>query len=449
MSLRENRFILGIILPVIYEIALIQSYLFFTQNEVLLFLFLPGIIFIFPVYFFYIYSPYLIYRLSGVKQEYSTALIENIDEIFLLKDIDLDPVLLKQLRSSIKVDLIPELQKLFRRGYIDSYFVRDEHVANQRMLSLREVLFLLSLSFGTINFLNLLIILYLAFNSIDFDFFYMDQITTPINVIIFAILFLSLIILSIILFRHARKQIQHLIQVTSYNLSSTSNIENLRVKTRSVELDSIRRFPLADKIGSKLAANWDLTAKLYLEFIDRNIKEELHEFSRKEIARSLVLEEYSTMLKRLNLPPEKKKELELQFYLGQGITDAIEEIVDSEEETESIKIDILYGRKKLEIWDEISPDEQISTFLFSWRSIESLFRNLLWKRNVYPKEDQSWPSIVDTLLREKLLTAQENRTLKKIRLRRNAMVHRSQDRYVSKEDLEELLNILQAVLDRS
>ncbi|WP_455139717.1 hypothetical protein [Candidatus Hodarchaeum mangrovi] len=449
MSLRESRFILGIILPVFYEITLIQSYLFFTQNEVQLFLFLPGIIFIFPVYFVYIYSPYLIYRLSGVNQVYSEALIKNIDEIFLLKDIDLDPVLLKQLHTSIQDELIPELLKLFRRGYIDSFFIREEHVANQRMLSFREVLFLLSLSFGLINFLNLLIILYLAFNSIDFDFFYMDQITTPINVIIFALLFLSLTFLSFVLFRHTRRQLQHLIQLTSYNLSSTSDIENLRVKTRNLELDSIRRFPLVDKIGSKLASNWDLVAKLYLEFIEAHIKEELHDFSRKEITRSLVLEQYSSMLNHLDLPPKKKKELELQFYLGQGVTDAIEEIVDSEEETESIKIDILYARKKLEIWDEISNDEHISTFLFSWRSIEGLFRNLLWKRSVYPKEDQSWPSIVDTLLREKLLTTQENRTLKKIRLRRNAMLHRSQDRYISREDLEELLNILQSVLDRS
>lgn len=220
------------------------------------------------------------------------------------------------------------------------------------------------------------------------------------------------------------------------------------MKTRQIELDSIRRFPLDGKIGRKLASNWDLVSKLYLEFIQGHINEELREYSRNEVARALVLEQYSDMLNNLALPPEKRKELELQFYLGQGVTHAIDELVSSEEETESIKLDVLYTTKKIENWDNITNDEKISTFLFLWRSVENLFRYVLWKRKVYPNEDQSWPSIINVLLKEKLLTIRENKSLKNVRLRRNAMLHRSQDRFVGKEDIEDLLTILQAVLDR-
>ncbi|MCK5342514.1 MAG: hypothetical protein KAR20_03870, partial [Candidatus Heimdallarchaeota archaeon] len=178
------------------------------------------------------------------------------------------------------------------------------------------------------------------------------------------------------------------------------------------------------------------------------LNEEIREFSQREVAKTLVLKQYSLMLSKMDLSQEKRKELELQFYLGQEITGVIEELVSTEEETESIKIDILYTRKKLERWEESTNDEQISTFLFLWRSVESLFRHALWKRDAYPKDDQSWLSIVNSLLRERLLTVQENKSLKFIRQHRNGLLHRSQDRYTTKEDVETLLKILERVLDR-
>ena len=191
-----------------------------------------------------------------------------------------------------------------------------------------------------------------------------------------------------------------------------------------------------------------MVSKLYFEFIETPLNEEIREFSKREVAKTLVLKQYSAMLSNMELSEEKRKELELQFYLGQELTGAIEELVSTEEETESIKIDILYTQQKLETWENITNDEQISTFLFLWRSVESLFRHALWKRNAYPKDDQSWPSISNSLLKERLLTIQENKLLKSIRLRRNSLLHRSQDRFVNKEDIEDLLKILEGVLEK-
>ena len=185
---------------------------------------------------------------------------------------------------------------------------------------------------------------------------------------------------------------------------------------------------------------------MYFEFIESPLTEEIREFSQREVAKTLVLKQYSQMLSTMDLSPEKRKELELQFYLGQEITGVIEELVSTEEETESIKIDILYTRKKLEQWD--AGALIFGHLRFLWRSVESLFRHALWKRNAYPKDDQSWISIVNSLLQERLLTVQENKSLKFIRQHRNGLLHRSQERYVTKEDVENLLKILEKVLDR-
>lgn len=448
MSLRENRFVLGILFPIIIEIGLIQAYIFFMYNEFQLFLFLPSLLFIFPAFLFYIFSPYIIIRITRAANIYSDALKQNIDKIFLLKEIDLDSKTKSELKINIQNELLPSLKSVFRRGYIDSYFTRDESIANERMLTFKEAIFLFSIIYSTINFINFFTIIYLHFYSIDLDFLYIDQIVNPLNVIYFSILFGTFTFFALFLFYHTKRNLVTLIGVTSYNLTLTSFKEDIKVKTRQIELDSIRRFPLDSKIGRKLASNWDLVSKLYYEFIETHINEELREYSRKEVAKALVLEQYSDMLNNLDLPNEKRKELELQFYLGQGVTEAINNIVSSEEETESIKLDVLYTSKKLENWEEISIDEKISTFLFLWRSVESLFRNILWKRNAYPK-DPSWPSITNVLLKEKLLTIRENKNLKGIRLRRNSMLHRSQDRFISKEDVEDLLKLLQSVIDRS
>ncbi|UCG03088.1 MAG: hypothetical protein JSW11_03680 [Candidatus Heimdallarchaeota archaeon] len=449
MTLRENRFVLGVLFPLLYEIGLIGAYLFFMTDKFELFLLLPTILLIFPAYIFYIYSPYLIVRISRAAERYSESLRQNINQIFLLKRIDLDTKTKNELQKNIQNELLPKLRTLFRRGYIDSYFTRDDTISDEKMLTFRETLFLFSICYGLINVVNVVTIIYLHFKSINLDFLYIDQIINPINVVFFGTLFSTLVILSLILFLHSRKNLATLICKTSYNLSLPALDQDLKVKTRQVELDSIRRFPLADKIGTKLAANWDLVSKIYFDFIETHINDELRDYTRREVARTLVLEQYSSMLNNLDLSKEKRRELEMQFFLGHSVTDAIEELGSSEEEAESLKLDVFYATKKLEKWEELSTDEHISTFLFLWRSTETLFRHVLWKRNAYPTDDQSWPSIVNALLREQLLMTRENKDLKRIRLRRNAMLHRSQDRFVSKEDVEDLLNLLQAVIDRS
>ena len=454
MTLRENRYIIGILLPLLYEIGLIEAYVFFMVSRVELatrvvfFLILPPLILIFPSYMFYIYSPYIILKVTNVVEKYFQDLNQDVDQIFSLDSTNLNPTIREELRGNITTILLPELKKVFRRGYIDPYFTRDDNIPNERMCSFRETLLLFSMSFGILNILNFVTIIFLQYSSIDLDILYIDQIVNLQNIVLFSFLFLSFILVSGFLFLHSRKSVTNLINRLSYNLVLASPEESLKIHTRHIELESIRKFPIEDRLGRKLAANWDLVSKLYIEFIEKPLNEEIRVFSKREVAKNLVLKQYSDMLSKMELSNEKRKELELQFYLGQELTGAIEELVSTEEETESIKIDILYSRQKLENWENITNDEQISTFLFLWRSVEALFRHALWKRNAYPKDDQSWPSISNSLMKERLLSIQENKMLKSVRQRRNGLLHRSQDRFVNKEDIEDLLQILEGVLNK-
>lgn len=447
MSLRENRFVIGILLSILYEIGLVESYLIFRTQNIELSLFLPMFLLVFPAFILYIFSPYVIIRLSGATTMYHSTLIKHMDQIFLLNSIDLPIETRDTLKTNIVNDLMPQLIAVYRRQYIDSYFVREQNSTLDRMLSFRESMFLLSITFGFTNFINSLTILYLYIGSIDLDFLNIDQIVNPVNIIFFFTVFFSFFCLSIFLFGYNKRHLCLLISQTSYNIIPFD--DDINSKRRKLELESIRRFPLIDEIGSKLSSNWDLVSKLYFDFIDTRLREQIYEFTKKNVAKSLVLEEYSSLIDKLDVPTEKKKELEFQFYLGIGFSDAIEEIVSSsEEESESIKLDIVYAKKKLEDWGKISTDEQLAMFMFLWRSTETLFRHVLWKIDKFPKDDQSWLSINNTMLRENLMTIGEGKILKRIRQHRNAILHRSQDRFVAKEDIEDLLKLLERVLDR-
>ncbi|MHA2113487.1 MAG: hypothetical protein ACW98W_18640, partial [Candidatus Hodarchaeales archaeon] len=340
MTLRENRYIIGILLPLLFEIGLIEAYVFFMVSRVELatrvvfFLILPPLILIFPSYMLYIYSPYIILKVTNVVEKYFQDLNQDVDQIFSLDSSNLNPKIREELRGSIMTILLPELKKVFRRGYIDPYFTRDDNIPNERMCSFRETLLLFSMSFGILNILNFVTIIFLQYSSIDLDILYIDQIVNLQNVVLFGFLFLSFILVSGFLFLHSRKNVTNLINRLSYNLVLASPEESLKIHTRNIELESIRKFPIEDRLGRKLAANWDLVSKLYLEFIEKPLNEEIRLFSKREVAKNLVLKQYSDMLSKMELSNEKRKELELQFYLGQELTGAIEELVSTEEETE-------------------------------------------------------------------------------------------------------------------
>ena len=86
MTLRENRYIIGILIPLLYEIGLIEAYVFFMVSRVELatrvvfFLILPPLILIFPSYIFYIYSPYIILKVTNVVEKYFQDLNQDVDQ---------------------------------------------------------------------------------------------------------------------------------------------------------------------------------------------------------------------------------------------------------------------------------------------------------------------------------------------------------------------------------
>ena len=74
MSLRENRFLLGILFPIVYEISLIEAYLLILpENTPSPFNLIPAVILLFPAFMFYVYSPYILFNLSRAQDRYLAA----------------------------------------------------------------------------------------------------------------------------------------------------------------------------------------------------------------------------------------------------------------------------------------------------------------------------------------------------------------------------------------
>ncbi|MHA2339823.1 MAG: hypothetical protein ACXACX_21140, partial [Candidatus Hodarchaeales archaeon] len=148
------RFLFGILFPFVLEALLYQTYLFLNPNSefdpdfMFFLIFSPLII---PLIFLYFLSPYFLYNYTQVGNNYKKLLRKNIDNIFLSEKEILEEQEEKIIREELLTTLIPDLERIFRRSYVDSYFQDRSATRNVRqsnLLSFFETVFLFGMISG-------------------------------------------------------------------------------------------------------------------------------------------------------------------------------------------------------------------------------------------------------------------------------------------------------------
>jgi hypothetical protein len=144
----------GILFPFVLEALLYQTYLFLNPNSefdpdfMFFLIFSPLII---PLIFLYFLSPYFLYNYTQVGNNYKKLLRKNIDNIFLSEKEILEEQEEKIIREELLTTLIPDLERIFRRSYVDSYFQDRSATRNVRqsnLLSFFETVFLFGMISG-------------------------------------------------------------------------------------------------------------------------------------------------------------------------------------------------------------------------------------------------------------------------------------------------------------
>ena len=144
----------------------------------------------------------------GVKKDISESTIQKVSRLELktmAEELSIEEE--KTVLSLVEKKLVPKTLEKSRKQYVESYFTRNYSNRAESLITYYESIFLFSGVSFILNMINIGGLTYLHYNSINLDFMTIDRITNTVNVTVFLILFLSLSLISLVIFRHSSKQI--------------------------------------------------------------------------------------------------------------------------------------------------------------------------------------------------------------------------------------------------
>ena len=446
-ALFNQRFFLGVYAPIILEFIVYAIYAAASGTEISIGILLWALMLIAPALFFYMISPVLIYFVSGAGSFYQKNLLENIDELFIFSDDEkgLSLSQKEKIREEIKDKLIPNLVNDVKGLYIDS-FVNRTKSNKANLLSSFETLFLFSVIwsiFSTADFIGVII---LHFTPITLDFLVIDQIVNPINVIIFALIFALLTILSDSLAFYSIGRLRKLMLETLPIVIHVDEEEEIK---RNNYIRALSGFPIEGLVGDRFIRKHSRRIDyIYQDELFEPLSEALRVYAQNQVAKQQAWRIYKPILDNLEVTPEQTAVIKNKFF-DSPFYDIARVVFSYEHELQSMKTDIEYVKNRLNLWKKISEEERATALVFLFRSTEQLFKSIL-DRFEAPTEISTNFSLILQFLKEKeLLTEKEEEAFNVIRKKRNTLVHQS-GRIVSinKKEMEEFLESLESVLLR-
>ncbi|MHA1212319.1 MAG: hypothetical protein ACTSSH_07645, partial [Candidatus Heimdallarchaeota archaeon] len=399
-----------------------------------------------PALFLYISSPMLIYFVSGVGKTYERQLLNNIEELFIFEG-DEDTLSTKQkgqIHEAIENQLIPQLTKKVRGLYIDSFVSRSKDNKKTNLLSSFETLFLFSIIWSILSLANLIGVVVLHFRPISLDFITIDQIDNPVNVIIFALVFGVLTILSDILAYYSLSRLRKLMLETLPIVTPVNEDEQIN---RNNYIKAIGQFPIESLISDRdLRKNSRRIDLIYQQEYSEPLAEAIRVYSNNLVAKQQAWRIYRPILDELKVTPKQTAMIKDRFF-DSPFYDIAREVFSYEHELNSLKTDIEYVKNRLKHWDKISEEEHATALVFLFRSTEQLFKSLIEHFGAPVEIFTNFNMIVKFLREKDLIVAAEEEAFHNIRKKRNILVHQSGRLVkIKKNEIEQFLISLENVL---
>lgn len=445
-ALFNQRFLLGVYAPIILEFIVYAIYISARGAAPNWGVVLWALMLIAPALFLYMVSPILLYFMSGVGKFYDKKLRENRDELFIFDDDEETLTKEQKTRISEAIDsiLIPQLVKKVRYLYIDSFVSRSKESNKNNLLSSFETLFLFSTIWSILSLADLVGVIILHFRPITLDFIIIDQIENPINVVIFALIFGILTILSDILAYYSIGRLRKLILET---LPIVTPIDEEEQTNRNNYLRAIGQFPIESVIGERtLQKNFRRFDRIYQQEFSEPLSEAIRVYSNNMVAKQQAWRIYKPLLDELKVSPKQTAIIKDRFF-DSPFYDIARDVFSYDHELTSLKTDIEYVKNRLTHWDDITEEERATALVFLFRSTEQLFKSVIEHFNAPPEIYTNFNMILKFLRDQDLLTKEEENAFDLIRKKRNILVHQS-GRLVKivKSEIEEFLTSLENVL---
>ncbi|NHJ48270.1 MAG: hypothetical protein FK733_10830 [Asgard group archaeon] len=445
-ALFNQRFFLGVYAPIILEFIVYAIYAVIKGSTANWSIFLWALMLVAPALFIYMISPILIYFMSGVGKHYDKKLREGIDELFIFSD-DIDGIKNEQkirIHESIETKLIPQLVIKVRELYIDSYVSRIRRNSKNNLLSSFETLFLFSIIWSILSLADFIGIIVLHFRPIVLDFIVIDQITNATNVIIFALLFGSLTLLSDILALYSIGRLRKLILETLPIVVPVDEEEQIN---RNNYIRALGQFPIENLVGERTLRKYSRRVDdVYKEQFSEPLSIALRVYANNMVAKQQAWRIYKPILDELEITAETTAVIKDRFF-DSPFYEIARGVFSYEHEVNSLKTDIEYVKNRLKHWSDISEEERATALVFLFRSTEQLFKGLIDTFDAPVEIYTNFNMILQFLREQNLITEKDEAAFDNIRKKRNTLVHQS-GRVVSikKSEIEKFLSSLENVL---
>ncbi|MBD3192338.1 MAG: hypothetical protein GF308_16995 [Candidatus Heimdallarchaeota archaeon] len=442
----NQRFILGIYAPILLEFIVYAIYAVARGIGLTIAIFLWALILFAPALFLYMISPIIIFNITGVSRYHKKNLEANIDSLFIFPDDQaaLEEPQRQKVRKAIEEQLIPQLLERVRGLYIDSYISRSIQSRRDKLLTSFETLFLFSSTWGLLSVINLFGVVVLHFTPIRLDFVVLDQITNPVNVTLFAIVFFLFAFISDFIAIYSISRLRDLILESLPVVIYIDEEEKIR---RDNFIRSINNFPIKRLID-------DHTLRRHSRRIDpifqkqyaEPLAEAIQFYARNQVAKQQAWRIYKPILDELKVSAEQAAVIKDRFFKT-PIYEIAREVFAYDHELKSLKTDLEYVKNRLNLWEKTSAEERTTALLFLFRASEQLFKSILDHFDVPIEAYSNFSMILNTLEDKGIITDEEKEAIDVVRKKRNTLVHQS-GRIVplEKEELEAFLSSLEQIL---
>ncbi|MHA1739038.1 MAG: hypothetical protein ACTSXA_04665 [Candidatus Heimdallarchaeota archaeon] len=447
-ALFNQRFLLGIYAPFILELIVYAIYLFAKGAEFNFGVVLWSVILFAPALFIYMISPMIIYFISGLGNYYKKNLQDNIDSLFIFSDDEKisDEKQKNKIREEIDNKLIPELVSNVRGLYIDSYISRSRDNKKDNLLSNFETIFLFSTIWASLSFANFIGIIVLHFTPISLDFIILEQIDNWVNIVIFALLFAALAIVSELLAYYSLGRLRKLMLETLPIVTFVDEEEQIK---QNNYIRAVSQFPLDSVVNESVLRKHKRPIDQILEKeLSSPLSDAIRIYARNQVAKQQAWRIYKPILDDLDIPAEQTAVIRDRFF-DSPFYDIARDVFSYDHEVNSLKTDIEYVKNRLKLWEEISEEEKATSLLFLFRSSEQLFKSILDRFGARIDVYTNFTMILKFLREKEIITEKEEDSFNTIRKKRNTLVHQSgRIVTISKKEVESFLKNLEKVLLR-
>ncbi|NHJ86166.1 MAG: hypothetical protein FK734_11940 [Asgard group archaeon] len=442
----NQRFLLGVYAPIILEFIVYGIYTLAKGAEFNWGFLLWALMLFAPALFLYMVSPMIIYFVSGVGNFYKKNLMNNIDSLFIFSDDEegLSNKQKEKVYQEIEKQLVPQLVKQVRILYIDSYISRSRNSKKENLLSSFETLFLFSITWSILSLADFIGVIILHFSPISLDFIVIDRIDNAVNVIIFALIFATLTILSDILAYYSIGRLRKLMLDT---LPIVVHVDEEERINRMNYIRAISQFPIDSIINDRVLRKHPRRIdRIYEQEYSDHLTEALQVYARNQVAKQQAWRIYKPILDELKVPAKQAAVIKDRFF-DSPLYDIARDVFSYDHEVNSMKTDIEYVKNRLKLWDEISEEERATALVFLFRSSEQLFKSMI-ERFDAPLEIYTNFSMILQFLKDKgIITDLEENAFNIIRKKRNTLVHQSGRLVkIEKKEIEDFLQALEETL---